>query len=156
MKKIKRQILYPLILLLFFTTCKYEDGPAISFRSKTSRLCNDWNVDNLKIDGIDSTQRYKDNCGCCITFDYIKPHGDLPQRRIFLYGCKNLPIGWNIPYGNWSLLGNEMDISISGGGYKGMGPICDGNSTWNILRLAHDEFWFKTNFNGKEYDFKLK
>ncbi|HOK21080.1 MAG TPA: lipocalin family protein [Bacteroidales bacterium] len=41
--------------MLIFTGCKYEDGPAISFRSKEERLCNEWRLTRLYINGTEQT-----------------------------------------------------------------------------------------------------
>lgn len=43
MKKINLTVMLIVATLLFLTSCnKYEEGPSISFRSKTERLCNIW------------------------------------------------------------------------------------------------------------------
>ncbi len=56
---LKKLILPAIAALLFVSSCKYEDGPAISFRSKRDRIANEWVVDKITIDGKDSTELLK-------------------------------------------------------------------------------------------------
>ena len=143
--------------MLLFAACKYEDGPVISFRSKTKRLCHEWKVDNLKIDGIDSTQRYKDSCNCNIEIEYYKKPSERASQNILLWKCIRTP-GVCCPYGEWSLKHNKktFDVNITScGGFIGFGPIREGEGSWNILKLTNENFWFEATYKGKEYEFKL-
>lgn len=45
-----------LILIVSLSSCKkYENGPSLSFRSRTARLENNWKVASYTINGIDFT-----------------------------------------------------------------------------------------------------
>ena len=54
--KTKKQILTVLIIaLLFLISCsKYDDNPAISLKTKKSRLCREWTLTKLDTFNIDS------------------------------------------------------------------------------------------------------
>lgn len=46
-------------LPLFFVSCKkYEEGPALSLRSKKERVANTWKIDKAYDDGEDVTENY--------------------------------------------------------------------------------------------------
>ena len=48
----KRLIIYLTLLLLVVGGCKkYDEGPAISLRSKESRLCREWKLDRIQLNG---------------------------------------------------------------------------------------------------------
>lgn len=56
MKKINVILLTVVASVLMLTSCSpYEEGPAISFRSKTERLCNEWRLTRLYINGTEQT-----------------------------------------------------------------------------------------------------
>jgi len=154
-----RKILYTLVLLLFFAACKYEDGPAISLRSKYQRLEGDWQIENLKIDGIDSTQRYLDSCNCKLWFLKIHDYGWGDGQLIRLIDCK-LAIITLVFEGYWKFSNNKkilhVWLNMNGSWYQGIGPIGCIDSDWKILRLTKTEFWFTTTLQNKIYEFKFK
>lgn len=59
MKNKKQFLVIAVIISLMisgFQSCKkYEDGPLISFISRTERVSNTWKVDNYKVNGTDYT-----------------------------------------------------------------------------------------------------
>jgi len=152
-----KKTIFALAILLFLAACKYEDGPLISLRSKEKRLTGTWKIENLTIDGIDSTALYKDSCDCNLFFfiDYNKHKGVQ-----FLYPINNQWAGY------WSFENNKgyLFIHMYSDTFwlppfhsKAIGPI--GPSTeshWEILKLTNNRFWFTTKYNGKEYNFKFK
>jgi len=59
MKKLSGILLFALILALVLPSCgKYEEGPSISLRSKTSRIVNEWVVEKYYENGVDVTLAY--------------------------------------------------------------------------------------------------
>ena len=153
----QKKILITLTLLLLFAAC-YKDGSYISFRSKINRLCHEWKVDKVTVDGIDNTQLYKDSCDCNITLQYNKFHDEPAHQDLLMYHCKFTSGLCPLPTGKWSL-GNHkktLDVNIDGWGFSEFGPICYGKGSWDILKLTNKEFWFKSSFNNKTYEFKLK
>jgi len=154
----KKKILYPLILILFFAACKYEDGPIISLSSPKNRLLQEWKIENVKVDGIDSTQRYSDSCNCDLEF--ISNNDYIGVDVVLLHNCKNLPAYYDPnDIGYWTFKDHKkiLHVGFSGNSYEGLGPIGLGKiSDWEILKLTGKKFWFKTTFNNKVYEFKLK
>jgi len=58
-KSVSIPLFAAIIVALTFTACKkYPDGPMLSFRSKTDRLCNTWQVQSATYNGADSTTLY--------------------------------------------------------------------------------------------------
>ncbi len=56
MKKILALLLVAAFAIPTFQSCKkYENGPSISFRSKASRVANDWAISSYMEDGVDKT-----------------------------------------------------------------------------------------------------
>lgn len=50
----KKTAIYLVLILLVLTGCKkYEEGPAISLRSKEARLCQEWKLDKYLVNGED-------------------------------------------------------------------------------------------------------
>lgn len=56
----KKHIIFLLLGLIIITGCKkYEEGPALSLRSKEKRLCQEWNLDKFTYN--DEAITYQDN-----------------------------------------------------------------------------------------------
>ena len=57
MKTLKLTTLLLALALIFgFTSCKYEDGPGISLRSKTARVAGEWIIEKtIDSDGDETT-----------------------------------------------------------------------------------------------------
>ena len=56
MNKIKMIAAYKMLMViavLLLAGCKYEDGPAISLRSKKARAANTWQIDKAFENGVD-------------------------------------------------------------------------------------------------------
>jgi len=50
------------ILMVSVNSCKkYQDGPLISLRSKTTRIVNDWVIDKVMSKGVDATSLYPED-----------------------------------------------------------------------------------------------
>ena len=112
-------------IILSFSSCnKYEDGPALSFRSKTNRLVGNWNV--VKIDGI---RLLGDGSVVVIDFDkdrdfsilssYFQSNGQYVSAR---------------EAGEWEWENGKEEIEVEGSTFK---------EDWEILRLTNKELWFE-------------
>lgn len=73
MKKITVLTLLSVFALsgIFFTGCKYEDGPVVSLRSKKMRFTNTWQVVEAQLAGSDITSQYNRE-DFIISFDVYK------------------------------------------------------------------------------------
>jgi len=57
MKKIITLLVLSAIFFTFFNSCsKYEDGPALSLRTKLSRISGTWNLDEVENNSLDTVQ----------------------------------------------------------------------------------------------------
>ncbi len=81
MKKINLTVMLIVATLLFLTSCnKYEEGPSISLRSKTERLCNIWKPVKILVNGSETilsadqqkiTVEFQKDGDVFITFYYL-------------------------------------------------------------------------------------
>ena len=152
-----RKILYTLVLLLFFAACKYEDGPAISFRSKRVRLNGIWSFNEVNVDGIDSTEAYQQRF---IKINILSNHElwKLYSRdaRMNFFTSNSFITAFGI----FTESDKHLSINFDGNNIPNppaLGPIGGSDlQDWEILKLSNKEFWFKTSYNSREYIFKLK
>lgn len=112
------------VTILNFQSCgKYEDGPAFSLRSKTSRITGEWEV--VQIGAV----AYPQN-GYSIEFEFEK-NGDFTFT--YSYGT------YSYSYlGDWEFSSNKEELDI----------IVDGTvETFEIKRLTNKELWLEDNTN---------
>jgi hypothetical protein len=108
---------------------KYQDGPALSLRTKKARLAGDWDVVQI------GNQNYPSN-GYSLEFEFEKD-GDMK----FTYAYT----GYSYSYkGSWEFSSNKEELDIK----------LDGNSstqTFEILRLKNKEVWLEDKDGGDEW-----
>jgi hypothetical protein len=112
------------VLALMSSCKKYEDGPLISFRTRTERLSNTWEVYNYTFNGNDLTSLYTN---CTETFS---KGGD------YSYSC-----GLFDGAGKWKFQSNDERIQLTGNEDKS-------NRNLKILKLEEDAFWYSTDDGG--------
>lgn len=113
-----------LVTVLNFQSCgKYEDGPAFSLRTKTSRIAGEWEVVRI------GSEVYPQN-GYSIEFDFEKD-GDFT----FTYSYD----GYSYSYaGEWEFSSNKEELDL----------IVDGSvETFEIKRLTNKELWLEDDTN---------
>lgn len=112
------------VTILNFQSCgKYEDGPAFSLRSKTSRITGEWEVVQIGSDV------YPQN-GYSIEFEFEKD-GDFT----FTYSYD----GYSYSYlGEWEFSSDKEELDL----------IVDGSvETFEIKRLTNKELWLEDDTN---------
>ncbi len=117
------------VIVFNFTSCKYEDGPKISLKSKTARLAGLWNVES--IDGEDLGSDFS------LEMDFEKD-GDLTLTQSYSY------YGYSYDYdikGEWEWGDKKETLEVT----------LDGGETieFEIKRLTSEEFWF--DYDGDEW-----
>jgi hypothetical protein len=130
------------------TSCSpYEEGPAISFRSKTERLCNEWRLTRLYVNGDEqtlsstvqqTTLEFKDDGSVNSSIPFVD------TTVIFITGS-----------GRWEFNDDETEVITTITYTIGGGPVTD---TLKILRLKEEELWLE-NKNGsdiEEYHYESK
>ncbi|MCD4791703.1 MAG: hypothetical protein K8R54_00590 [Bacteroidales bacterium] len=109
------------VILLNFSNCKYDDGPAVSLLTKTMRLTGEWEVIE-----IDNENVY----GLYLEFE---KDGDFT----FTYSYD----GYSYSYeGDWEWESGKEAIEITVDGEK---------EEFDILRLTNKELWFEDENNNE-------
>lgn len=127
-----KRLTFYLLALTIGSTClalvssckKYEDGPMVSFRTRTARLSNTWEVDNYTVNGNDLTSLYTN---CTETFS---------KGGAYSYSC-----GLFDGAGTWKFQSNDEKIQLTGNDDKS-------NRNLTILKLEEDAFWYSTTDGG--------
>lgn len=122
MKNTPIVLLHLFLAVLLLESCgKYEDGPAISLRSRTNRVTGLWSMNNAEIDGQNITSFYS-------TFDVnVREDNSYSQTTALLLG------GSETLNGTWRFVENDEVLRVD----------YDNSFTlfFNILRLSNSEFW---------------
>ena len=116
------------VVIFNFTSCKYEDGPNISLRSKKARLTGEWEV--KFIDGAGMTGNDM------VTLEFDKD-GDLEFNQTYSYYGSSYTYSQK---GEWEWEDGKQSLDI----------ILDGDKLeWEITRLTNKEFEFEDETNTK-------
>jgi hypothetical protein len=143
-----------LAFLLLLNTCKYDEGPAISFRNWETRFEGIYTVKRILVNDIDMTQQYKDTCNCKFNF---------PSKTVDfnLYNCKAdngvSEITGSFFTGGHAKMGFAFygKSSLSDSAY-GFGPLdYDLKSVWKIHRLTMTETNMEADFEGNHYRLEI-
>ncbi len=97
---------------------KYDEGPLISLSSRTSRVANNWKVDNYKVNDVDYTS---------LVADY---------KETFTTD-KNYSFTWGLlgGTGKWDFANNYAEVRITGTDNLA-------SQTLYILKLEQKQFWY--------------
>jgi hypothetical protein len=107
------------VMLLGIQSCqKYEDGPLFSLMTKTSRLSNNWKIDNYKVNDVDLTSLLNG-----YTETFTTDH--------------NYSYTWGIlgGTGTWAFQNNYAEVRITGTSNQS-------DVTLYILKLEKTQFWY--------------
>jgi hypothetical protein len=155
-KKIKLRIfiLFLLTTCCLLQSCKYEDGPIISFRTADRRLQGEFQADAFNIDGQDAFQIWTDS----ICNDFFRIDWKDVGNKFSVYirssfgGCS----------GSYYISSDKKKLGfvffdVVDGQYMGYGPFKhEKQSEWKILKLSNKKLWVETTFEGHYYCLKLK
>ena len=126
MKNLKISLLIALLVAIILPSCgKYEEGPAISFRSKKSRLVNEWKIDEWYSAGINITQTQLDTKPGFV----LKITEDGKWIESYTVGS-----GTNTTEKTWEFSSDKKNVNVSIGGTS---------LSYEILKLKQDELWLK-------------
>ena len=134
MKTLKLTTLLLALALIFgFTSCKYEDGPGISLRSKTARVAGEWIIEKtIDSDGDETTFTADESP----VYKFEKD-GTMEASWTFLGTTSTTKY-------TWELTDSKKKISLT--------DVDDGEVTSDeILRLTNDEMWIKDSDGDKIY-----
>lgn len=128
------------ILVLTASSCKYEDGPFISLRSKAERVANVWVIDKAYKDGNDETSNYDQ-------YELnLSKGGDAKLTSNYSSG------GFTFSFtteGNWVFENKKNDIRLDF-------DDDDADQVYEILRLKENELWIKEKGGTRELQLKSK
>ncbi|MEM6263442.1 MAG: hypothetical protein AAGI38_13095 [Bacteroidota bacterium] len=120
---------------------KYEDGPTISFRSRSERVMNNWQAVLISRNDIEETQRYdymhlffRDNN----TFEWKFKERDSVNEEIFL--------------SSWELATNDLQIKLT---YLDETTGQERLLYFDVLRLKEDELWLDYVRDGDYHSIRL-
>jgi len=140
-------VLQLLLLEGFLTGCKYEDGPAISFRTAENRLKGEYVIDKFVKGGVNYTDSLKKMI--CNNLLVIHKSGDF---------AANQPYGSCGCIGDWVLFNSntELDLDFTAP-FILIEPLgAKFSIIWTIDRLSDDEIHLSTNYNNTFIELFLK
>ncbi|MCS7029663.1 MAG: hypothetical protein NZ519_12955 [Bacteroidia bacterium] len=143
MKAIKVLTLLLLVAVsaVTFTSCKkYEEGPAISLRSKKARVVGKWKVEKAMENGNDVTSIVN---MLSPIYEY-KKNGDLVLTMSFLGVTQTETHKWEFD-------DDKESIIIT---YTNTTP--NEKEEWKILRLKNKEMWLKHTHDGDTVELHLE
>ncbi len=121
----KRIIFASVILISFIAldSCKkYEEGPALSLRSKKARVANTWKVEQYLFNGSDQTS----------FFNSVLPN----YREVYdKDGNYSFSYDSNSGSGRWEFQNDNLEIKRSG-------VSSQSSEVLYILKLKEKEFWY--------------
>lgn len=123
----KKSFFVLIVLALVLASCgKYDEGPAISFRSKTARLSNTWEPVKVLFNNVDATEPNTTNYKFFFDeegdFQYIKETVTYEGSWKFSSKKEDIYLEWERPY--LTITVTELD-------------------TFSILMLKNSELWLK-------------
>jgi hypothetical protein len=136
-----------LMAMIAFGSCKYEEGPGISLRSKEERLVGWKKILLYLVDGVDSLPTieaaFSNSSYDSTGFKWLY---EIDGSQIICHrGCIN---------GYWEFGEEDQEIFLNLPAPLFTGDVFPAG-TWTILRFSHDDLWLTISANNKEYLLKL-
>ncbi len=130
MKKFSSILLFVIALALVLPACKYEEGPALSLRSKKARVVNIWKIEKAWQNGYDVTASLESfQPGLTLEF---KEDGSL----VYDWLQNSAPVSYSV---QWEFNSDKSGLVITENALS---------TTWDILRLKNNEMWLKRTVSG--------
>ena len=138
-KQIKKLILIAVGGVLLIACKKYDEGPALTLRSKKARVANTWVFESYMLDGVDSTAFYAVE-GTELTLD---KEGNATGTQIRTNGIdfdtSNFTGTWEFAENDevfGMILTDDVTLEID-------------TNWWWIRKLKNKEFWLEEEDNGQ-------
>lgn len=139
--KLKNIYLLIFSATVFMSSCIYEDGPKMSFRSKKARAVNTWFIDKAYEEGVDKTDFYKTGF---VNYELNLKNDDNYRLSYRAYNIVDI-----VETGTWTLSDDKLYIV-----FKPANTTQENKS--KILRLKNHEAWVIVNINNKDVELHLK
>ncbi|MFN6943602.1 MAG: hypothetical protein ACK4ND_01540 [Cytophagaceae bacterium] len=120
------KIISVFFILIILASCKkYDEGPALSFKSKKERVCNTWRIEQAFEGDVDKSTDYQDWRLTLTKEDYY---------HFYTIGTSSISLNFT---GRWEFDNNKKNI---------IARATDGSGeveyvTYEILRLMRNEMW---------------
>ncbi|MEY2924957.1 MAG: hypothetical protein RLZZ337_1505 [Bacteroidota bacterium] len=139
-RNISAATLVSAVILFNFTSCGYEDGPAISLRSKNGRLIGKWDAQIVAGELLQSNSNETQT----VIMEFEKD-GDLKFEFSYSYSYYGQTYESSYSYlGTWEWKENKDEMLLA----------IDGELIYaEILKLTNDEFSFEDN-DGEKWEFE--
>lgn len=125
-------ILFTTLMIPTFQGCKkYEDGPALSLRSRTARVVNTWSVESYTVNGVNYTS---------LLADYNETY---TKSGTYSYQYGTITGG-----GTWAFQNKDKEIRLTGSGNQS-------SQTLFILKLENKTFWYYYMDGSDKYELHL-
>ena len=120
---------------IVFTSCKYEEGPAVSLNSKKERVANHWKAEKVYENGNDITENYDQ-------YELIfEENGNATLLSKYEIGGADVYFDTK---GTWQFEDAKETL-------KTMYENSDADKTYTILKLKENEMWLKEKGGTIEY-----
>ena len=141
MRRLSIAFLTAALLLGISTGCKkYEEGPALSLKSKDARASNNWKAKNVFQDGVDYTAWFT---------DWSIDMGE--DGRIVITDLADDDSTWVTQAGFWDLVNDEEELRL----LYTEPRVNPDRQTFTITRLTGKEFWFKEFTDSTTWEYRL-
>jgi hypothetical protein len=146
---------------VFFSACKYEEGPFISLRSKEKRLIGLWELNELKINDVSYLSYYNTDTA------YLRFSINLYSENMFMSLVKDSRISPQMANGAVELVENKSKLRFilkRNVAYLpntevvfNLLPVLEEEHDWTILKLKNNNFTLSLSDNDSLYylDFLL-
>jgi hypothetical protein len=145
-----------LVIAILVISCKYKDGPLISFRSKDNRIRGAWFLDfggSITVDGAELLGTTIGTCDSNSTILYFYTIDEIDYVQL-CYKDNNVVVSNDKI--NWSFSDHKKYITFHDSQYQFFFHR-SGNSddTWEIRELRHKYLSIEKNENGHKYTIAL-
>lgn len=121
------------VIACTFSCKKYEEGPALSLRTKKARVANEWKYDQvIEPNGTNVTASYANN-----SIEFTKD-----GEYIATFGSSSAQTG------TWQFAGDKEDIVLT--------PNDNSDATLiTIVRLKNKQFWFNIEESNGIFEYRM-
>ena len=141
MKKINLAILTAVLLTAGLSSCKkYEEGPALSFRSKYERVVNTWEAKYVFRDALDYTAWFD-----TMVIDLMD------DGRFVITDFNEVDSTTTTQEGFWDLVNDNEQLRF----VYSKPAISPDRKFFNILKLKEDELWYEEVTDSVTWTFRL-
>lgn len=146
--------------VIVLSSCgKYEEGPAVSFRSSAKRLIGLWEFSSIKIDGVEYITNYmNDSTDLKISMTGTRDeiYAILVEENRGSSQLSTSLLGLNDNSTEFTLCLSESPLYNDVTQYfYTLIPSLKVENTWSVQRLSVNELWISTTFQNQSYNLQL-